>query len=154
RTIIWDVRNLHAPAVIGMYFGPTTATDHNLYIARGYAFESNYRAGLRVLDLANVAAGGLSQVAFFDVFPGSDEAGYAGTWTNSPFFAGGTVVLSGIESGLFVLRPNLPAVQPTATPPDTPTATVTRPATASRTPSATPTVTPIPVIVLDAIPSP
>ncbi len=151
RTVIWDVRNLDAPTVRGSYFGLTTATDHNLYLANGYAFESNYRAGLRILDLAAVASGALNEVAFFDVFPASDAAGYAGTWSNYPFFASGTVLISGIESGLFLVHPSLGGIDPSPTPTaagspvstasSTPTPTVTLTRTATRTASATRTPT-------------
>jgi len=166
RTLIWDVRNLDSPDVMASYFGPTTASDHNLYIARGHAFESNYRAGLRVLDLAAVASGVLTEVGYFDIVPGSDAPGFAGAWSNYPFFASGTVLIGGIEQGLFVVRPNLASSSPTATPTLTATATITATAPATATPTMTdtatatgtatssPTATPIPVVVLDALPAP
>ncbi len=142
RTVIWDVRNLDAPSVRGSYFGLTTATDHNLYLANGYAFESNYRAGLRILDLAAVASGALNEVAFFDVFPASDAAGYAGTWSNYPFFASGTVLISGIESGLFLVHPSLGGIDPSPTPTSTRAATATGTATRTATATRTPTLRP------------
>jgi hypothetical protein len=41
------------------------------------------------------------------VYPADDQALFNGTWSNYPFFASGTVVASGIEQGLFVLRPQI-----------------------------------------------
>ncbi|MFN7974230.1 MAG: choice-of-anchor B family protein [Acidobacteriota bacterium] len=107
RTRIFDMANLAAPQLIGIYDGPTTATDHNLYVKGAYVYESNYRAGLRILSLAEVGAGRLSEAAYFDVVPGSDAVGYAGTWANYPYFPSGNVAVASIESGVFIVRPNL-----------------------------------------------
>lgn len=107
RTRIWDVSNLDAPFVSGIYTGPTTAIDHNLFIKGNYAYEANYRAGLRILDIANVALGALNEVAFFDVDPLSNAQTFSGAWGNYPFFASGTVIVSSMYQGLFILRPDL-----------------------------------------------
>jgi choice-of-anchor B domain-containing protein len=107
RTHVWDVSALTAPRVIGVYEGASTAIDHNLYIRGSYAFESNYRSGLRVLDIADIASAALREIGFFDVHPEDDLPMYSGTWSNYPFFPSGVVVVSNIERGLFVLRPNL-----------------------------------------------
>jgi choice-of-anchor B domain-containing protein len=107
RTFVWDVSDLDGPSVQAVFQGSTPSIDHNLYVRGLYAFESNYRSGVRVLDASGVGAGSLSEVAFFDVYPLDDQALFNGTWSNYPFFASGTVVASGIEQGLFVLRPRV-----------------------------------------------
>src|SRR5215210_6769940 len=104
QTFVWDVSDLDAPFVQTVFQGSTPSIDHNLYVRSLFAFESNYRSGVRVLD---VRAQTPVEVAFFDVFPANDQALFNGTWSNYPFFASGTVVASGIEQGLFVLRPNV-----------------------------------------------
>jgi choice-of-anchor B domain-containing protein len=106
RTYVWDVADLDAPRLIGVHTAASPATDHNLYVAGALLFEANYRSGLRIFDLARVGEGRLREVAFFDVVPESDAAGFAGAWTVYPFFASGTVLVTGIEQGLFVLRPH------------------------------------------------
>lgn len=110
-TRIWNVSDLDAPFVSGIYEGPTAAIDHNLYVFQGRAYEANYRAGLRVLDLADIAAGHLSEVAYFDIYPTNNNANFNGAWNTYPYFSNGVVIVSGIEQGLFVLRSTL-------TPPD------------------------------------
>jgi choice-of-anchor B domain-containing protein len=105
RTWIWDVSDLDAPALVAHYDGPVPAIDHNLYIRGNLVYESNYRSGLRVLDAGSVASGLLREVGFFDVYPDDDAPAFNGSWTSYPFFAGGAVVVNGIEEGLFVLRP-------------------------------------------------
>lgn len=91
----------------GAHQHATTAIDHNLYVRGLLAFESNYRSGVRVLDVRNAAATALNEVGFFDVYPVDDAALFNGTWGNYPFFASGTVIASGMEQGLFVLRPQV-----------------------------------------------
>jgi choice-of-anchor B domain-containing protein len=108
RTYVFDVRLLDAPVLVGFYTGPSTAIDHNLFVRGGYVYESNYTSGLRILGLAGVATASLSQAADFDVVPENDDRAYNGAWGNYPFFASGIVLVSGIEQGLFVLKPRLP----------------------------------------------
>ncbi len=107
KTYIWDVGSLTAPRLIGAYFASTAAIDHNQYIVGRYAYQSNYRAGLRILHTGRAGLGKLREVAYFDVFPSDDNRGFNGTWANYPFFASGTVVINTIESnnGLFIVRP-------------------------------------------------
>ena len=105
QTFIWDVSNLDAPSLQNVYKGPVSSIDHNLYVRSLQVFESNYRSGLRILDASQSGAGNLSEVAFFDVYPTDDASLFNGTWGNYPFFASGTVIASGMEQGLFVLRP-------------------------------------------------
>jgi choice-of-anchor B domain-containing protein len=107
RTFIWNVANLDAPTVQGIYTGTSTAIDHNLYVRGPHAFESNYRSGVRVLGLDGVANANLNELGFFDVYPTDDQPLFNGTWSNYPYFASGTVIASGIEQGLFVLRPRV-----------------------------------------------
>jgi choice-of-anchor B domain-containing protein len=107
RTYIWNLADLDAPTLSGVYQGTTNAIDHNLYIRGRYAFEGNYRSGLRMLDTQNVSAANLSEVAFFDIFPLDDNTGFNGAWSNYPFFSSGTVLVGGIEQGLFMLRPKI-----------------------------------------------
>lgn len=109
RTLIWDVSDLDNPVHQGDHIGVTTAIDHNQYIVGDYSFQSNYRSGLRILDISDIANNNLNEVAFFDIYPSSDSASFNGAWSVYPFFASGNVIVSGIEQGLYILRPNLSA---------------------------------------------
>ena len=51
RTLVWDVAELDDPVVVSEYFGPTKATDHNLYIKGDRMYQANYHAGFRVVDI-------------------------------------------------------------------------------------------------------
>jgi choice-of-anchor B domain-containing protein len=107
RTYIWNLADLTAPRQFATYKATTEATDHNQYVRGNFVYQSNYRAGLRILDISKIAAGKLREVAYFDIVPDSDEAGFEGAWGNYPFFPSGTVVVSGISQGLYVLKPKL-----------------------------------------------
>jgi choice-of-anchor B domain-containing protein len=107
KTYVWDVGDLTAPEVSGTFFSTEPATDHNMYVKNRYLFQSNYRAGLRVLDLREVSDGELSEVAFFDVYPPNNDPGFGfGTWSNYPFFKRGVVAVHGYQ-GLWLVRPRL-----------------------------------------------
>ena len=107
-TYLWDVRDLDSPALVGTHVSTTRAIDHNQYVKGKYTYQSNYQAGLRILDVTDIANGNLTEVAFFDMVPDSDSPeSYEGTWGNYPFFDSGIVIVSERKQGLFVLRPNL-----------------------------------------------
>lgn len=115
RTYIWDIADPTAPSIIGIHEAETNAIDHNLYIRGRFVYQSNYTAGLRILDLVNVDQGELAEVAYFKVIPNDQQLrhegdpGFDGTWSNYPWFENGTVIVStlglgGEPGGLFVLR--------------------------------------------------
>ena len=99
------MRDLDNPQLIGQYDGPSGSIDHNLYIRDGLVYEANYRAGLRILDGAPIASGTLTEIGYFDIFSADDAVGYNGAWSSYPFFEEGLVIVSGIEQGMFALRP-------------------------------------------------
>lgn len=105
-SFIFDVSNLRQPRLLGRHLASTNAIDHNLYSKDGYVFQTNYRAGLRILSSARARAGRLKEVAYFDVVPGSNSAQFSGAWSSYIYFASGNVVVSDIGGGLFVLRPD------------------------------------------------
>ena len=105
RTPIFDVSDLESPVLTGSHTGAFAAIDHNQYVRDGFLYQANYTIGLRILDLADVADGNLSEVAFFDTRPESDRRAFEGAWSVYPFFDSCTVIVSDIERGLFVLRP-------------------------------------------------
>jgi choice-of-anchor B domain-containing protein len=107
RTYVFDVSDPANAKHIGTHAGTNPAIDHNQYIVGNHSFQANYRSGLRILDITGVATATLSEVAYFDIYPADNAAEFNGAWSVYPFFASGNVVVSGIEQGLFVLRPNL-----------------------------------------------
>ena len=104
RTLIFDMTDLDAPVPTGAHEAATTSIDHNLYIKNGLVYQSNYTAGLRVTDTDRLAEGVLEERAFFDTFPANDNPTFHGTWSNYPYFDSGTIAVTGIDEGLFLLK--------------------------------------------------
>ena len=105
RTIVMDLQDLDQPEVAFVYTSGLPVIDHNLYVSGRYAYESNYEAGLRILDLDRIGQGVITEAAFFDTYPQGQSANFNGQWSNYPFFASGIVLASDARNGLFVLRP-------------------------------------------------
>jgi choice-of-anchor B domain-containing protein len=105
-TRIFNVTDITNPVYVGGFAsGASDSTDHNLYVRDQYIYEANYHSGLRVFDASNPTAP--TEVAFLDTYPEDDNGGYAGAWSNFPFFPSGTILVSDINRGLFVARLNL-----------------------------------------------
>ena len=103
RTLIWDVRDLDDPILAAEHFSENRASDHNLYIRGNIMYQSNYVAGLRVLDISDRE--NPVEIGFFDTVPwGEDEPGFAGSWSNYPYFESGIVVVTSGREGVFVVR--------------------------------------------------
>jgi choice-of-anchor B domain-containing protein len=107
RTYMFDVSDLDDPKPLPPFTAASKAIDHNLYILGQTAYLAAYTGGLRLLDLSGIATGALREVGFFDTVPGSDAAEMKGAWTAYPYLGSGVVIVSDIQSGLFVLaRPS------------------------------------------------
>ena len=103
RTLIWDVSDLDDPRLVREWFAKGFAIDHNLYIKENIMYQSNYIGGLRVIDISEVT--NPVEIGYFDTVPfGQDFPTFHGSWSNYPFFASGTIVVSSIGEGLFVLK--------------------------------------------------
>ncbi len=110
RTLIFDVQELDDPVFVGAWHGPTGAIDHNLYFHEGKLYEANYTAGLRVMDISydgELSPDAIREVAYFDVYPHSDEPEFKGSWGSYPWFESGIIAVSSMDYGLYILAPSL-----------------------------------------------
>ena len=110
RTLIWDVSDLDDPILVKEHFGETFTIDHNLYIVDDIMYQSNYVSGLRVLDISDRE--NPREVGFFDTVPWDESVIFDGSWSNYPFFASGTIVVSSGKEGVFFLRYRRPELVP------------------------------------------
>ena len=111
-----DVADLRSPTIMTSFTGADTTTDHNGYTVGDRYYLAHYRRGLVIHDLANPRA--LREVGWFDTFllPAPNIAGTEGAWGVYPFLPSGTIAVSDISNGLFLLKRN----ETTATPPSQP----------------------------------
>ncbi|MDE2731599.1 MAG: choice-of-anchor B family protein [Bacteroidota bacterium] len=103
RTLIWNVSDLDDPQLEREFIAANRSSDHNLYIRDNLMYQSNYGSGLRIFDVADPV--NPVEVGYFDpvtVVP--DRPGFIGSWSNYPYFESGTIVITGIDEGLFVLK--------------------------------------------------
>ncbi|MCG8433471.1 MAG: choice-of-anchor B family protein, partial [Gammaproteobacteria bacterium] len=98
---IFDVSDLTNPAPPTTWSGPTNAIDHNGYVRGNRYYMSNYTKGLTVLNITNPA--NPSVIGEFDTFPVSNSSSFSGAWGVYPFLLSGNIVVSDIDSGLYVL---------------------------------------------------
>lgn len=114
-TYVWDIQDLEAPKISGFYKTGVRSVDHNQYVYDGLSYQSNYQAGLRILDVSSIPefpdASKVEEIAYFDVYPpddaqpgGGDALWGGGTWSAFTFESG-YVVINTIDRGVFVVRP-------------------------------------------------
>ena len=117
-TYIIDIQNLEAPKMTGYYKSKAYSIDHNQYVwgNQGLSYQSNYGAGLRVLDVSSIPSdptgGSVTEAAFFDIYPEDDGkpnggvVDFVGTWSHYGDFASGYILVNTIERGAFVVKMN------------------------------------------------
>ena len=101
-THIFDVSDPANPMYVGWGTSGLPASDHNLYWHQERLYQANYHSGLQVLDAADPT--NLARVAWFDTHPETDKAGFGGSWSCFPFFDSGSVLISDMGRGLFVVK--------------------------------------------------
>ena len=96
RNIIFDFTDLDNPELAFEYTGPTSATDHNGYVKGDKFYLANYKAGMRVVDISDIANGNMTETGYFDVFIYGNSAGYDGAWNVYPYFESGNIIISSL----------------------------------------------------------
>lgn len=101
-TRIFDVSDPGNPVYVGIGSSGEPASDHNQYWHEGRLYQANYRSGLQVLDTSDPE--NPVRVGYFDTHPETNNSGFAGSWSCFPFFESGSVLISDMQRGLFVVR--------------------------------------------------
>ena len=105
RTHLFDLNDLDNINYMGFHESSNTSIDHNLYMVDQFAFESNYRSGVRVLDAIRTGEGLLNEVAFFDLVPMNDFVQFSGTWSNYQYLPSGINLATSMYDGFFITKP-------------------------------------------------
>ena len=130
KTIVVDISDLDNPILHFKYVAQTKETiDHNGYIVGLKYYLASYTAGLRVIDIINIDQKSFTEIGFFDTyiddhehnivkenFPvasdpgdhtgikGGEIEGFDGAWSVYPFFSSENIIISDINSGLFIVK--------------------------------------------------
>lgn len=116
-TFVFDMLDLDNPVLSSTYVAPFDAIDHNGYVKGNEFYLANYRAGMRVFDITNISNtndanpsttadnnNSMTEIGYFDTYPSSNSTAFNGAWSIYPYFQSGNIIISDIESGLFVVR--------------------------------------------------
>ena len=104
KTFVFDLEDLANPVLHHSYLGATNAVDHNGYTKGNSFFLANYTAGIREIDIQNIASGVMEEVGFFDTYPSNNGTRTDGVWSVYPYFESGVIVISDIKRGLFLVK--------------------------------------------------
>jgi choice-of-anchor B domain-containing protein len=113
RTYFFNVEDLNNPVFIGFFDSPAAAIDHNLFVKGDLVYQANYTAGVRVLDISNLAidVNMVSEIAHMDTEPRLPNRNmnhniniFIGPWGVFPFFDSGTIAASDGINGLILMR--------------------------------------------------
>jgi len=114
-TRVFDVTDLAAPRMVATFSNGLPSVDHNQYTKGRYLYQSNYTTGLRVWDISSPLKP--VEVAWFDTRPEDNGTGYQGAWGNYPYFNSGTILISDLQRGMFMVKLSLLELSPSAPPP-------------------------------------
>ena len=79
------------------------AIDHNQYVKGTLLYHANYRAGLRMIDVADIQNGVMQEIAYFDTYPQDDGNQLTSAWSTYPYFDSVNILITDYEKGLFVV---------------------------------------------------
>jgi len=105
-TFVFDFLDLDNPVLSSKYTAAFDAIDHNGYVKGNEFYLANYRAGLRVFDITNIASSTnpMTEVGYFDTYPADNNTGFNGAWSIYPYFNSQNIIIGDIEGGLFIVR--------------------------------------------------
>ena len=131
RSIVLDFTDLDNPILHHDYYGPTLAIDHNGYIVGDRFYLASYKAGLREIDISQIESKQMTEIGFFDTHiddhdhdhnifnlssprwsdpgdhtgkKGQEIEAFNGAWNVYPFFNSENILISDINSGLFIVK--------------------------------------------------
>ena len=130
KTIVIDISDLDNPVLHFNYLSDTEAIDHNGYVVGSKYYLASYTSGLRVIDIINIDQKSFKEIGFFDTHiddehhhnvakgssppwgdpgdhtgkKGGEIEAFNGAWSVYPFFNSENIIISDINSGLFIVK--------------------------------------------------
>ena len=97
-----DLNNLQVIALFNSGVLPSPAVPHNLIIRDNFVYVSYYCDGLQVFDISN--PNNPIKAGYYDTYPSIYCSGFKGNWGVDPQLPSGIILVSDVQSGLFVLE--------------------------------------------------
>ncbi len=104
RTLVFDMSDLKNPLLHYEYLGSLSTIDHNGYVLGNTFYLANYTSGVRMIDISQIETKKMTEIGFFDTYPDHDNTTFNGVWNVYPYFDSGIIVVSDINSGLFLIQ--------------------------------------------------
>ena len=101
HTRIFDVQNLGSVTKVADIIPDPSASAHNCYEKNDTLYIANYTEGLQIYDVSNPASP--VKIGHYDTYLQSGF-GYRGNWNVYPYLPSGKILLSDMQSGLFVVE--------------------------------------------------
>lgn len=109
RTMVYDMTDLDDPVLVNEYIGTVRSSDHNLYVKGNKMYLANYGSGLRIADISDPV--NPREVAYLDTYPDDEnQPQMVGAWSNYPYFKSGTIIVTSVSEGLFIVKDRSQAV--------------------------------------------
>ncbi len=100
---IQDFSDMNVVATMDAGSAAPTQIPHNALVRENLLFVSYYYDGLQVYDITNPLVP--QRIAFYDTYDGPDANFYAGAWGVYPYLPSGNILVSDIQTGLWVFAP-------------------------------------------------
>ena len=130
KTYVIDLQDLEDPKLHFVYKSNLDGIDHNGYVKDYKFYLASYTNGLRVIDILNIDQKNISEIGFFNTYHPDDHSGviektsstkwsdpgdhngvkgeniesFNGAWSVYPFFKSENIIISDINSGLFIVK--------------------------------------------------
>ena len=82
--------------------GVPSSIPHNLIVRCNLLYVSYYHEGLQVFDISDPL--NPERIAYYDTYDGPDGTTYQGAWGVYPLFPSGTILISDMQTGLYVFE--------------------------------------------------
>ena len=99
---IWDVSDLNNITKVSEYESIPNIIIHNVFVKGDFAYISYYVEGLKIIDISDPTSPG--EVGDYDIFPGSNSAGFAGSWGVFPYTSSGLVFIGDMQGSFTTVR--------------------------------------------------
>ncbi len=102
HTRVFDIQDLEQVRKVADIIVNPEGVTHNSYIKENLLYIAHYTDGLRIFDVADPTRP--VEVGYYDTYIGGPEERFSGAWSVYPYLASGKILVSDMQSGLFVLR--------------------------------------------------